>query len=229
MAALDVADPAVAGDVGHHLDPHPGEVFADHPDLPGQVEVAKDVDRVLGDAAGVAGADQLEHGVAGGFVAGPLVALESLGLHRQHRDTFFSRHSAADRLQVITDQADDAGGVNEGGFGAMPVDQLDQGRVELLLAAEYHVHLLQVGGKGEPVQFGAGGEGAANIPGIDCAADGAMHQMQGVGDGVEHHPRTTENAGPLADCPGQALLVAVDGKGLFPFAVDLILAFFEDG
>ena len=88
-AAADVVDPAVAGDIGHHLDAHALEVFADQPDLAGQVEVAEDIDAVFGDAAGVAGADQAAHGLAGGLVALPLVALEPFGLHRQDRDALF--------------------------------------------------------------------------------------------------------------------------------------------
>ena len=104
--------------------PDPLVVFADHPDLAGQVEIAEDVDAVLGDALGVAGADQPEHGVAGRLVAGPLVALEAFGLDRQHRDAFLRRHPFADRLQVVADDADDAGGVDEGRLGLVAVDQL---------------------------------------------------------------------------------------------------------
>ena len=59
VGPADIVDPAVAGDIGHHLDADAVEVFADQPDLAGQVEVAEDIDAVFGDAAGIAGADQL--------------------------------------------------------------------------------------------------------------------------------------------------------------------------
>ena len=53
---------------------------------PGQVEVSQDIEALAADAGGVAGAHQAEHGLAGGVVAGPLVALEPFGLDRQDRD-----------------------------------------------------------------------------------------------------------------------------------------------
>ncbi len=45
VGPADVVHPAVAGDVGHHLDAHALEVVPDDPDLAGQVEVAQDIDR----------------------------------------------------------------------------------------------------------------------------------------------------------------------------------------
>jgi hypothetical protein len=53
-----------------------------------------------------------------------------------------------------------------------------------------------------------------------------MDQVDGIGDRVQYHPGAAEDAGPLADRPGQALLVAFDGEWLFALAVDLILSFF---
>ena len=44
MRAANVVHAAIAGDAGDHLDAHTFEVFADHPDLAGQIEVAQDVD-----------------------------------------------------------------------------------------------------------------------------------------------------------------------------------------
>ena len=56
-----------------------------------------------------------------------------------------------------------------------------------------------------------------------------MDQMQGIGDGIEHHPRAAEDAGPLADRTGQAVLVAVKFEWGGTFSVDLFGSFFEEG
>ncbi len=229
MGPADIVDPAVAGDIGHHLDADALEVFADQPDLPGQVEVAEDIDAVFGDAAGIAGADQLPHGRAGGLVALALVALEAFRHHRQDGDALFLGNAPAYRRQVVADQADDAGRVDEGRLRGMPVDQFDQGLIQLGFAAEDDVHLLQIGGKGQAVQFGTGRQGAADIPGIDGAADGAVHQVHGIGDRVEHDPGTAEHAGPLADCPGEAVLVAFHREGRRALAMDLAFSAMENG
>ena len=227
VGAPDVGHPAVAGDVGHHLDAHLPVVVADHPDLAGQVEVAEDIERILGDSSGVAGADEAKEGVTGGLVAGPLVALEPFGLDRDHRDAVLGLDLPADRLQVVADDADDAGRVDKGRLGCMPFDQLAQGGEQLLLAAEDDVTLLQVGGEGQPVQFRAGRQRAADVPGVDRAADGPVHQVDRIGDRVEHHPRAAEHAGPLADRAGQAVLVADDGKGGFALDHDLTFPFLQ--
>ena len=131
--------------------------------------------------------------------------------------------AAADRGHVVADQADDAGGVDEGGLGLVVVDQLDQRRVELLLAAVDHVRLAQVGGKAQAVQFRPGGERAADVPGVGRAADRAVDQVHGVGDRIEHHARAAEHARPLADRAGQALLLAGHGERLGARLVDLRL------
>ena len=229
VGPADVVHPAVAGDVGHHFDAHALEIVPDDPDLPGQVEVAQDIEALGADAGGVAGAHQAEHGLAGGVVAGPLVALKPFGLHRQDRDALLLAHLFADALQVVADDPHDAGGVDEGRLGVVPVDEFVQGPVELGLAAEDHVHFLEVGGKAQAVEFRPRGQGAPDVPGIGGAADGAVHQVQGVGDGVEHHPGAAEDAGPLAHRPGQALPVAVHLEGRLALAVDLVLTFFENG
>ena len=221
MAAADIVHPAVAGDIGHHLDADLFQILADQPDLAGQVEVAQDVDAVRRDPGRIPGAHQLEHRLAGRLVAGPFVALEPLGLDRQDRNIFFLGHCPANRLEIVADDTDDTGGVDKGGLGPVPVDQLDQGRMELFLAAEDHVYFLEIGGKRQPVQLRARRQGAADIPGVDRTADGAVDQVQGVGNGVEHHPGAAEHAGPLAHRPGQAVLVAINVKGRIPLAMDL--------
>jgi hypothetical protein len=153
VTALYVGDAAVTGDVGHHLDTHLFEILSNQPDLAGQVEIADDIDRVLGDAGGVAGADQPGHGAAGRLVAGALVAFEAFGLHRQYRNAGRGGDFFADRLEIVADDADDAGRVDEGRLGMMAVDQFIQGLLKLFLAAEDDVEFLQVGGKGEAVQL----------------------------------------------------------------------------
>ena len=59
VGAADVVHPAVAGDVGHHLDAHALEVVPDDPDFPGQVEIAQDVEAHVADPGRVARAHQL--------------------------------------------------------------------------------------------------------------------------------------------------------------------------
>ena len=110
----------------------------------------------------------------------------------------------------------------------MPVDEFGQSPVELLLAAEDHVLFLEVGGKAQPVELRPRGQCAADVPGVGGAADGPVHQVQGVGDGIEHHPGAAEDAGPLADGAGQAVPVAVHLEGRFALAVDLVFAFFKN-
>jgi hypothetical protein len=51
-----------------------------------------------------------------------------------------------------------------------------------------------------------------------------MHKMQGIGNGIEHHPRSAEDTGPLAYRPGQTVFIAHQGKGLFPGAMDLLVS-----
>jgi hypothetical protein len=107
------------------------------------------------------------------------------------------------------------------------VDELVEGGFELLLAAEDDVRFLQVGGERQAVQLRTAGQRAPDIPGVDRAADGAVDQMQGVGDGIEHHARAAEDAGALADGPGQGVAVAGDVYGALARPVDLILSLFQ--
>ena len=109
----------------------------------------------------------------------------------------------------------------------MTLDQFAQGSSQFFFAAEDDVLFLQVGGETEAVQLGPRRQRAADVPGIDGAADGTVHQMDRIGDGVEHHPRTAEDAGPLADRTGQTVLVADDVKRRFALDVDLILSFVQ--
>mgnify|MGYP000323887343 CR=1 FL=1 len=136
MGPADVLHPAVAGDVGHHLHSHALKVVPDDPDFARQVEVSQNIEAFGADAGGIAGAHQAKHGLAGGVVAGPFVALEAFGLDRQHRNPLFFGNLLTDALQVVADNPHDAGGVNEGRLGAVPVDEFMQSLIELGFAAE---------------------------------------------------------------------------------------------
>lgn len=194
--------------------------------LPGQVEVTEDIDAMRAEVGRITGAHQAEHGLAGGLITGPLVAFEAFRLHRQDRNTLLSADLLADALQIVADEPHNAGGVDKGGLGVMPVDEFHQRLIKLILCPEDHIHFLEVGAEAQAVQLRARRQGAPDVPGVGGAADGAVHQVQGIGDGIEHHPGAAEDAGPLAHCPGQGLLVALQGKGRFALAMDLILPLF---
>jgi hypothetical protein len=51
--------------------------------------------------------------------------------------------------------------------------------------------------------------------------------MQGVGNGVKHHPGAAEYTGSLADCAGQTLGFTFHLKGLAALLVDLFFSLFE--
>ena len=107
--------------------------------------------------------------------------------------------------------------------------QFAQATFQFRLAAVDDVRLLQVRGKAVAVQLRPGGEGAPDVPGVHRATDRPMHQMHGVRNGVEHHPRPAEHAGALADRTGRALLAACDLAPGFPVAENLGAAFVKDG
>ncbi len=136
----NVVDAAIAGEAGDDLDAHAAKVFADHPDLAGQVEVAEDVDADGADAVGWRGSDKLKERIAGRAITILLGALESFGVHRQNGNSLLLADALADRLHVVADDSDDAGGIDKRGFGLMRVDQLAQRRVKLLLASLDNVH-----------------------------------------------------------------------------------------
>ena len=176
-----------------------------------------------------AGADQLEQGRTGRLIAVLLRAFEALGVDRQHRQALLGGHAPADGLDIIADHSDDAGRVHERGFGLIAIDQLDQRLVQLGLAAVDHVLFAQVRREAHAVQFGAGRQRAADVPGVSGTADRAVDQVQRIGHGVQHHARAAEHAGPLADRPGHALLFAIHRKRRSAVAMDLGSAFFQQG
>ena len=78
MGPLQIRHPTITGDIGHHLHTYAGKIVADHPDLTGQVEVAKDIDRKRGDGGGVTSTDEAGHGITRGGVTGPFISLKAL-------------------------------------------------------------------------------------------------------------------------------------------------------
>ncbi len=91
----------------------------------------------------------------------------------------------------------------------MQVDELAEGFGELFLATLDHVHLAQVGRKTQAVKLRAGRKGAANVPGVSGATERTVNQVQRIGNRIQHHARTAEDAGALAHRACHALLVAV--------------------
>jgi hypothetical protein len=75
----------------------------------------------------------------------------------------FGLHLAADRFQVVADNADNAGRVDKGRLGLVPFDQFAQGGGQFFFAAEDDVLFLEIGGKGKAVQFGPGADRAPRI------------------------------------------------------------------
>ncbi len=98
-----------------------------------------------GDARGVPRSDQPEHGLAGGAVPLALVPLEPLGLNRKNRDILFRGNPPANRLQIVSDDAHDAGRIDEGRLRMMALYQFGERPVKLLLAPEDDVYFLEVG------------------------------------------------------------------------------------
>ncbi len=141
----DVFDATVPGYVGDGLDAHFFEVIPDDPKLSGQVEVPEDIDAKGRDARGIPRSDQPEHGFAGGAVPLALVSLEPLGLNRNNRDLLFRGDPPANRLQIVSDDADDAGRIDECRLRLMALYQFCERAVKFFLATEDDIYFLQVG------------------------------------------------------------------------------------
>ena len=190
------------------LDAHALVVVAQNPRFAGQVEFAKDVDAVRADVGGVAGANEFVKRVARGAVAVFFCAFETFGMNAEHGNAGFFGNAFADGAHVVADQADDARRINKRRLGRMVRDEFEQRGFEFFLAAEDHVHFLQVGGKTVAMQLRAAGQRAANVPGVSRAADRPVDDVQRVGNRIQHHARTAENTGALADRAGDAGLAA---------------------
>jgi hypothetical protein len=221
MAALDIGNPSISCDVCHRLYAYFFEIFPDQPDLTCEVKVSQNVNGVLGDVTGVSRSHKPGHGITGGLVSCPFIALEALGLYRENRNSLVFGGFSADGFKVISYEADDTGRIDKGGFGFMQVNQFIEGFSQFFFATKDDVNFLEVGGKRKTVQLRAGGECPPDIPGVDGAADGAMYQMEGVGDGIEYNTGSTKNAGSLADRTSKTLLVAIQLKRSAAFDVNL--------
>ena len=145
MRPHDVFDASVPGYIRNGLDAHFLEVIPDDPKLSGQVEVPEDIDAKGRDARGIPRSNQPEHGFAGGAVPLALVSLEPLGLNRKDRDFLFCGDPPANRLQIVSDDAHDAGRIDECGLRVMALYQFGERPVKLLLAPEDDIHFLEVG------------------------------------------------------------------------------------
>ena len=167
--------------------------------------------------------DQSEEGFTGGLVPVFFGPPEPFGMDRDDRNALLGLHFFADRLHVVADQADDAGGIDEGGLGRIGLDQLRQGGVELFLTAVDDLFLPEVRGEAQPVEFRSGRKRTADVPGIGRASHRAVDQMEGVGYGIEDHAGAAKDTGPLAHGTGQTRLFTGNGSVFFlcPFLEDL--------
>ena len=172
---------------------------------------------------GVARANEFVKRVARGVIAVLLRAFETFGMHAEHGNAGLFGNAFADGAHVVADEADDAGRINKRGLGRMMRDEFEQRGFEFFLAAEDHVHFLQVGGKTVAMQLRAAGQRAANVPGVSGAADRPVDDVQRVGNRIQHHARTAEHAGALADRAGDAGLAAGHFGGLAAGLVDDLL------
>ena len=198
----------IAGDARDDLDAHALVVVAQNPRFAGEVEFAKNVDAVRADAGDVARANEFVNRLARGAVAVLFRAFETFGMNAENGNAGLLGNPFADGAHVIADESDDAGRVDERGFGLVMRDKFEQRGFELFLAAEDHVHFLQVGGKTVAMQLRSARQRAANVPGVSCAANRPVDDVQRVGDRIQHHARTAEHAGALADGAGGAGLAA---------------------
>ena len=145
MPPPNIIDPSIAGDARDNLDAYAAKVFADHPNLASQIEIAENVDADGTDAIGWRSTHELKKSFAGRFIAVFFRSLKSFGMHRQNRNSLLPADALANSLHIVADDAHNAGGIDECGLGLMRVDQLAQGRVKLLLSSLNYVKLTQFG------------------------------------------------------------------------------------
>ena len=153
MPPPDIVDPSIAGKAGDNFNAHAAKVFANDPNLAGQVEIAENVDADGADAVGWRSSYELKESFAGRSIAVFLRSLKSFGMYRQNGNSLLLADALANCLHIVADDSHDAGGVDECGFGLMRVDQLAQSRVKLLLSSLNNIQLTKVGRKAEPVKF----------------------------------------------------------------------------
>ena len=147
----------VAGDAGEDPDPEPLEEREHPPEIAGDVVLADQVHVVVGGGLRLGGADDvLEQDLAGEPVADVLVADEPRRVDRDDRDRHLLRRRPADRLDVVAGHRGDAGRVDEDRLRLRVARrQVDDGGVQLLLAAEDDVVLEHLGGEATAVELRA--------------------------------------------------------------------------
>ena len=173
----------VARKGGNNGNAHLAQVVADDPHFARKVVVAKDVD-ALDLGLLLVRLHKLHKGVAGHAVACGLGARKARGLDRDDADAVLFFRIAAHGFHIVADNAHNTGGVHKDELGRIVGYGLVNSAGELFRAAKDDVFFLQVGGKTVAEQFRAAGEAAANIPGVTGAADGAVNDMKGIGNGV---------------------------------------------
>ncbi len=145
MGPHDVFDASIPGDIRNGLDAHFFEVVPNDPQLAGQVEVPEDIDAQGRDVRDIARSDQPEERFAGGAVPLALVAFEPLGLNRNDRDFLFRANAPANPLQVVSNDPDDAGRIDECRLRIMALYEFGECTIELVFAPENDVPFLEVG------------------------------------------------------------------------------------
>ena len=79
------------------------------------------------------------------------------------------------------------------------------------------------------MELRAAGLSAADVPCVGCAADRAMDDVQGVGNGIKHDSGAAEHAGTLAHRTRRTGFVTSDfRRGVLAVAQDLTAAIIED-
>ena len=93
-------------------------------------------------------------------------------------------------------------------------DAFVDGSGQFLFAAEDDVCFPEIGGIAVTVAFITAGQAATDIPGVAGTADGTVHNMEGIGDGIQDHAGPAVNAGPLADRPGDTRGFTLDATAV---------------
>ncbi len=177
-----------AGDAAFLEDPVDLEAVA------ADVVLAQQVDLVFAGLGRIVFADDMaEHLVVGDMMAGrlgdALVAFAGEGVDVAVAELFL--HVRGDGVDIVTDQPHRAGGEDGDGFGMEEVVGLLDRRRQFLLAAEDDVLLLHVGGEavGHVVFAVRPGVGlvTAGQPGVEAAADGAVHQVDDIAGRAHDH------------------------------------------
>src|SRR5208337_5405419 len=104
-----IVDPPIAGNAGDNLNAYAAKVFANHPNLASQIEVAENVDADGADAVRWRSSYELKESFAGCSIAVLLRPLESFGMHRQNRNSLFPADAPANGFDIVADDSHNAG------------------------------------------------------------------------------------------------------------------------